>query len=91
VVTDTGSNIKAAVRLMDLLHLPCIAHKPNLVIENALKLSGHEEIYINDDIDESGLNTYLRSVGTWLVFLNVVKLETECWLKNKNSLDVKQC
>jgi len=44
VVTDGGANIKAAVRLMNLSHLPCIAHKLNLVVQKALQLSDDEGV-----------------------------------------------
>ncbi|CAI6342938.1 unnamed protein product [Macrosiphum euphorbiae] len=36
IVTDGGSNIKAAVRLMNLPHIPCTAHKLNLIVSQAL-------------------------------------------------------
>jgi len=36
IVTDGGSNIKAAVRLMNLPHVPCTAHKLNLIVSQAL-------------------------------------------------------
>jgi len=68
VVTDGGSNIKAAVRLMDLLHLPCIAHKLNLVVKNALKLSDDEEINVNDNTDESDLKKIFKKCRNMVSF-----------------------
>lgn len=43
VVTDGRANIKSAVRLMDLPHLPCIAHKINLIVQKTLQLIDYEE------------------------------------------------
>lgn len=60
VVTDGGSNIKGAVRLMDLSHLPCIAHKLNLVVQNSLKLSGNQETDPSDDTEESNLKKLFK-------------------------------
>lgn len=61
VVTDGGFNIKGAVRLMDLSHLPCIAHKLNLVVQNSLKLSDNQEIDpSSDDTDESDLKKLFK-------------------------------
>ncbi|XP_015375592.1 PREDICTED: zinc finger BED domain-containing protein 1-like [Diuraphis noxia] len=60
VVTDGGSNIKDAVRLMDLSHLPCIAHKLNFAVQNSLKLSDNQEIGPSDDIDESDLKELFK-------------------------------
>jgi len=44
VVTDGGANIKAAVRLIKLSHVPCTAHKLNSVIQQSLLLCDNEEI-----------------------------------------------
>ena len=60
VVTDGGFNIKGAVRLMNLSHLPCIAHKLNLVVQNSLKLSDNQEIDPSDGIDESDLKKLFK-------------------------------
>ena len=35
-VTDSGANIKAAVNILGIPHLPCIAHLLNLVVQNAV-------------------------------------------------------
>ncbi|XP_050062310.1 E3 SUMO-protein ligase ZBED1-like [Aphis gossypii] len=53
IVTDGGANIKAAVRLMGIQHMPCIAHKLNLVVQHAL--------YLTDDA-EAGDNTYAEQL-----------------------------
>ncbi|XP_022165682.1 zinc finger BED domain-containing protein 1-like [Myzus persicae] len=55
VVTDGGANIRAAVRLMNLSHLPCIAHKLNLVVQQALKLCDDEGVGPENDSDEGDL------------------------------------
>lgn len=36
IVTDGGPNIKFAVRLMKIQHIPCTAHKLNLIVQQAL-------------------------------------------------------
>lgn len=38
IVTDSGANIKAAVRLLGISHIPCTAHKLNNIVTNSLKL-----------------------------------------------------
>jgi len=60
VVTDGGFNIKGAVRLMDLSHLPCIAHKLNFVVQYSLKLSENQETDPSDDADESNLKKLFK-------------------------------
>ncbi|XP_060877420.1 E3 SUMO-protein ligase ZBED1-like [Metopolophium dirhodum] len=50
IVTDGGSNIKSAVRLMDIQHIPCTAHKLNLVVQQALYLG--EEHSAGEEINE---------------------------------------
>jgi len=51
IVLDGGSNIKAAVRLMDLPHIPCTAHKLNLIVSQALmtNLDYDEEVSFEDN------------------------------------------
>ncbi|XP_022180699.1 zinc finger BED domain-containing protein 1-like [Myzus persicae] len=46
IVTDSGANIKAAIKLLGIDHIPCAAHQLNNAVKNALK-SEFEE----DDID----------------------------------------
>lgn len=38
IVTDGGANIKLAVRLMKILHVPCVAHKLNLIVQQGLQV-----------------------------------------------------
>lgn len=47
IVTDSGANIKAAIRLLGLNHIPCVAHKLNNAVKNALR----------SDFDESEIET----------------------------------
>lgn len=54
IVTDGGRNINAAIRLMNIQHIPCTAHKLNLVVRNALSLTDNDvnvdgNIENNDD------------------------------------------
>ncbi|XP_050062434.1 E3 SUMO-protein ligase ZBED1-like [Aphis gossypii] len=60
VVTDGGANTKAAVRLMNLSHLPCIAHKLNLVVQKALQLSDDEGVGPENNSDEGDLKLILK-------------------------------
>lgn len=62
VVTDGGANINSAVRQMNLPHVPCTAHKLNLVVQQALQLSDNED-GLDDNTDECNLKKYLRSVA----------------------------
>jgi len=61
IVTDGGSNIKSAVRIMGIQHIPCTAHKLNLVFQQALYLTDEEEA---GDItnDAAKLKTFLKNV-----------------------------
>lgn len=68
VVTDGGANIRAAVRLMNLSHLPCIAHKLNLVVQQALKLCDDEGVGPENDSDEGDLKTVLKKCRTIVGF-----------------------
>lgn len=42
IVTDSGANIKAAVRLLKIGHIPCTAHKLNNIVKNSLQLDSEE-------------------------------------------------
>lgn len=55
VVTDGRANIKAAVRLMNLSHVPCTAHKLNLIVQQSILLSDNEDTRLNTDTNESDL------------------------------------
>lgn len=44
VVTDSGANIKSAIRLMNIQHIPCTAHKLNLVVQKALYLTEDDSV-----------------------------------------------
>lgn len=60
VVTDGGANIKAAVRVMNLSHVPCTAHKLNLIVQHSLLLSGKEETRPDTNTNESDLKNLLK-------------------------------
>lgn len=38
IVSDSGANIKAAIRLLEINHIPCVAHKLNNAVKTALKI-----------------------------------------------------
>lgn len=58
VVTDGEANIKAVVRHMNLPHLPCIAHKINLIVQNAQQSTDDNEAAHQNDADEDDFKTY---------------------------------
>lgn len=50
IVSDSGANIKSAIRLMDIQHIPCTAHKLNLIVQQALYLN--EDDSVGDESNE---------------------------------------
>lgn len=44
IVTDSGANIKSAIRLMNIQHIPCTAHKLNLIVQQALFLNEDDSV-----------------------------------------------
>lgn len=50
IVSDSGANIKSAIRLMNIQHIPCTAHKLNLVVQQALYLN--EDDSVGDESNE---------------------------------------
>jgi hypothetical protein len=61
VVTDGAPNMKLAVRQMNLSHIPCTAHKLNLVVQQALKLCDDETVGSeNNNSDEEDLKLILK-------------------------------
>jgi len=50
IVSDSGANIKSAIRLMNKQHIPCTAHKLNLVVQQALYLT--EDDSVGDESNE---------------------------------------
>lgn len=60
VVTDGGANIKSAIRMMNLAHIPCTAHKLNLVVQQSIKCNDDEEVGPEDNTDEGNLRTILK-------------------------------
>ncbi|CAI6375524.1 unnamed protein product [Macrosiphum euphorbiae] len=36
IVTDGGANIKLTVRILDIPHIPCTAHRLNLIVQQSL-------------------------------------------------------
>ncbi|KAF0714432.1 Uncharacterized protein FWK35_00032648, partial [Aphis craccivora] len=50
IVSDNGANIKSAIRLMNIQHIPCTAHKLNLIVQKALYLN--EDDSVGDESNE---------------------------------------
>lgn len=59
IVSDSGANIKSAIRLMNIQHIPCTAHKLNLVVQKAL--------YFNEDDSVGDESNELDSVKIKLI------------------------
>jgi len=96
VVTGGGANIKAAIRLMNLSHLPCIAHKLNLVVQQALKLSDDEGVGPENNSDEGDLKKILKKCRTIVGFFkrseigNRMLVEKQKQLGSSTILKLKQ-
>lgn len=54
IVSDSGANIKSAIRLMNIQHIPCTAYKLNLVVQQALYLTE------DDSVGEVSNDTFLH-------------------------------
>jgi hypothetical protein len=50
IVSDSGANIKSAIRLMNIQHISCTTHKLNLVVQQALYLN--EDDSVGDESNE---------------------------------------
>jgi len=50
IVSDNRANIKSAIRLMNIQHIPCTAHKLNLIVQKALYLN--EDDSVGDESNE---------------------------------------
>ncbi|CAI6373453.1 unnamed protein product [Macrosiphum euphorbiae] len=65
IVTDSGANIKAAIKLLGIDHIPCAAHKLNNAVKNALKSEFEEnDIDTNhtEEVDMMKLVKMCRSI-----------------------------
>lgn len=60
IVTDGGSNMKAAVRIMNIQHIPCIAHKFNLIDRQALCQSDDNTIIVGQPNDANDIKVLLN-------------------------------
>lgn len=102
IVTDGGRNINAAVRLMNIQHIPCTAHKLNLVVRNALNLPDdglniNENIVHNDDgSSDSRLKEILKKCRNIVGFFkrsevgNRKLVEKQQQMGQQNILKLKQ-
>lgn len=62
IVTDSGANIKAAVRLMNIEHIPCTAHKLNNVVKKSLKLDSDDQLLPEEQVQIRILAKLCRSI-----------------------------
>jgi len=81
---------------MNLSHLPCIAHKLNVVIQQALKLSDNEGVGPENDSEEGDLKTILKKCHTIVGFFkrsevgNRMLAEKQKQLRSSTILKLKQ-
>jgi len=62
IVTDSGANIKAAVRLMNIEHIPCTAHRLNNIVKKSLKLDSDDQLLPNDQVQIITLIKLCRTI-----------------------------
>jgi len=69
IVTDSGSNIKTTVRLMNLPHVPCTAHKLNLIVSQALMTSiDYDDQVSFEDNDADQIKFLLKKMQKYSKF-----------------------
>lgn len=83
IVTDSGANIKAAIKKMNgIPHIPCTAHKLNLVVTNALKIQcGADESDVDNNIGWDGvndLNILLKKCRSIVTFFKKSEIGHRC-------------
>lgn len=49
IVSDSGDNIKSAVHILQIPHLPCVAHEVNLIVNNCLIMDDSREQNENEE------------------------------------------
>lgn len=100
IITDGGANIKSAVRIMNLPHLPCIAHKLNLIVQQSLQLTEiiNENVATleHEDDDDDSLKKILKTCRNIVGFFkrnevgNRLLAEKQKQLGSKTILKLKQ-
>ncbi|XP_025198007.1 zinc finger BED domain-containing protein 1-like [Melanaphis sacchari] len=64
IVSDSGANIKSAIRLMNIQHIPCTAHKLNLVVQKALYLNEDDSVGDeSNELDSWGIGFWGKNKG----------------------------
>lgn len=64
IITDGGANIKFAVRLMKIQHIPFTANKLNLIVQQSLHISEDDRIGELPDLELNQiLKTFRNIVG----------------------------
>jgi len=84
IVTDGGSNIKSAVRNLGIQHVPCTAHKLNLVVQQDLYLTDDNEAgdYQNDATKMKNIFKKCRSI---VAFFKRSEVGNRLLIENKNN------
>lgn len=91
-MTDGGSNIKSAVRNLGIQHVPCTAHKLNLVVQQALYLTDDNEAgdYQNDATKMKNIFKKCRSIFKRSEVGNRLLIEKQKQLGHGQTLKLKQ-
>lgn len=87
IVTDGGANIKLAVRLMKIQHIPCTAHKLNLIVQQSLQLSEDDRIGEQQDL---GLNQILKKCRNIVGFFKRSEMGNRMLVEKQKQLGVTQ-
>lgn len=87
IVTDGGANIKLAVRLMHIQHIPCTAHKLNLIVQQALQLSENGTTEEQQDLE---LNAILKKCRNIVGFFKRSEVGNRMLVEKQKQLGVTQ-
>lgn len=91
VVTDSGANIKAAIKKLNgVPHIPCTAHILNLIVTKSLKVqcNTNEEIEFNDNIHD--LNVLLKKCRSIVTYLKKSEVASRNLYEKQKQLGLPQ-
>jgi len=81
IVTDSEANIKAAISLMNIEHIPYTAHKLNIIVKKSLKLDSDDKLLPNE---QAKIITLTKLCRTIVSHFNIAKLTQDNWQRNSN-------
>lgn len=88
IVTDGGANIKLAVKLMNIPHVPCAAHKFNLIVQQALQISGDDTI--GTEQDANTLKNILKKCRNIVGFFKRSEVGNRMLVEKQKQLGITQ-